>query len=199
VARWQIDYDPAAGDAGKAVARFAPIDPLQSATLWTAPDNPGASIGESLRIGSYETGEPAAIYLCGDDDASRALAQWLVGGVNGAGKTEAFRTIAVNALCRSEVSFMVSDPRKAIQFLKPFLDENGLERVALTEAGGRALADALNAAITARAGYLGKHGHKQWAPGCGLKPRRRLVRGGALAGQLVRLLKLVVAAGRQAL
>lgn len=189
-----VDYDYDAADAGAAVVRFAPVNPLAAGTLWTGPDRPGASIAEPIRIGSYETGAPAVIYLPGDADIGRNLAQWLIGGVNGAGKTEAFRTIAANALCRSEVSFMVSDPRKAIQFLKPFLDEGVFERVALTEPGGRALADALDAAITKRAAYLGQHGYKQWAPGCGLNLLVAWFEEALWLAQSSKLLKLVVAA-----
>jgi hypothetical protein len=162
----QITKDPAAGDAGKAVARFVPIDPLENPRVFTGPDRPGALISEAIALGTNEDGTRREVYLVGDAAASRALPQWLIAGVTGSAKSSGMKVLATTVLCRRQVAVFAADAKKGRQTLAPLL--GGLERVALTEAACKAMARAVKAAIPVRADDLGKRGFEQWAPGCGL-------------------------------
>lgn len=160
----RIAQDP--DDAGRGTLVIVPTDPLVEPRDWPGPSRPGASIHEPLPVGTYEDALPALIWLTGDEQTARALAMWLVMGATGAGKTQAMVTLMADVLTRSEVSVIASDHVKGTQSLGALVDD--LEWYATTKQSARAMVAKLRDAVRARTEWLGRHGHDQWEPGCGL-------------------------------
>lgn len=155
-------------DGAKVIVQVAPVDALATPRLWAGPDQPGASIGNPIRLGPYLDGLDATITLPGDEKKRRNLAHIIAQGVTGAGKSEGVRNLMTSVLCRTEVCVIGSDPVKGLQTLGAFVETGALELVALDLPRSRAMLAAVRRAIPARGAYLGRRGFKQWEPGCGL-------------------------------
>lgn len=161
----RITPDPK--DAGRAKLTVVPNDPLEGTIAWPGPTAPGRSIGDApVAIGLYEDFAQALIWLCGDDEAGRALAHWLIMGMNGAGKSQAWVMAMADALTRTDVVLWGSDHVKGRQTFGPLLD--AMDWPASTLRGAKDMIAAAREVAAARQDDLGRRGYKQWEPGCGL-------------------------------
>lgn len=145
---------------------IVPQDMLKKPSSWPGPSAPGASIAEPIVVGVYEDGEPAQFWLPGDKAAARNLAHLGITGISGAGKSVGAKNALAEILTRTDVVVWAADPAKGTQTLGPVLP--GLDWVELTPEGARRMAGVLPGVIRARADELGKRGHDEWVPGCGI-------------------------------
>jgi hypothetical protein len=155
-------------DAGRAMMSFIPKDVLEGIVPWVGPSNFGASIAEPIPVGKYADMKTASIYLTGDEDTARSLAQWLVMGMTGAGKSSAMLMAVADALTRRDVTVWAHDHVKGLQTLKPLLEAGGLDWVTMTKADGQSMLAAVRQVNGARARWLGARDYTQWTPDCGL-------------------------------
>lgn len=153
-------------DAGRGNLVAVPTDPLMGTAFWPGPSAPGQSVHLGAPVGPYQTGGIARIFLTGDERLDRNLAQWLVMGMSGAGKSSAMRMLVADLLSRVDFVCWAHDHVKGLQTLAPIL--GGLDWVTMDLAGGKRMLRAVREAIRARTDYLGRQGREQWEPGCGL-------------------------------
>ena len=160
----RIAADPK--DAGRAELVVVPNDPLVGEIVWPGPSAPGASIADApIPIGVYEDGEVASIYLCGDDSIGRALAHWLVMGMNGAGKSAGWTNAMVDALTRYDFELWGSDHVKGAQTFGPL--QRYMAKVATTVKGAKQLFAEARDEASRRFAELGERGIQQWEKDCG--------------------------------
>ncbi|RAO26452.1 hypothetical protein PSN13_06480 [Micromonospora saelicesensis] len=160
----RIAADPE--DAGRAELVIVPNDPLVGEIVWPGPSAPGASIADApIPIGVYEDGEVASIYLCGDDSIGRALAHWLVMGMNGAGKSAGWTNAMVDALTRYDFELWGSDHVKGAQTFGPL--QRYMAKVATTVKGAKQLFAEARDEASRRFAELGERGIQQWEKDCG--------------------------------
>lgn len=145
---------------------IVPEDVLRRPTVWPGPSSIGGSVAEPLVLGVYEDGEPVQLWLPGDPGVPRNTTHLLVMGMNGSGKSHGARLALTELLTRDDVVVWAADPVKGLQTLGPVVP--GLDWCALTPAAAKTMIGCLPAVITARANELGRRGHDQWVPGCGL-------------------------------
>ncbi|MEU1240021.1 hypothetical protein ABZ388_06650 [Micromonospora parva] len=153
-------------DAGRATYAIVPTDPLAGEIPWPGPSAPGASIADApIPIGMYEDGTVASVYLCGDDSIGRALAHWLIMGMNGSGKSQAWVMAMADALTRYDFELRASDHIKATQTFGPLL--RYMTKVAFSLKDAKALINEVRDEAAERFADFGKRGIKQWEKGCG--------------------------------
>lgn len=160
----RIEQDPRDAGAGKLVA--VPKDPLEGTQAWPGPSAPGQSVHLGAPVGPYEVGGLARLFITGDDKLGRTLAQWLIMGMSGAGKSSAMRMVVADLLTRIDFHCWAHDHVKGLQTLAPLL--GGLDWVTMDIKAGKRMLLAVRAAIRARTDFLGRNGLEQWEPGCGL-------------------------------
>jgi hypothetical protein len=152
-------------DAGKAEMVIVPNDPLEGVIPWPGPSAPGQSIADApIPIGVYEDMLHALIWLCGDDAKARALAHWLIMGMNGAGKSQAWVMAMADALTRNDFALWGSDHVKGVQTFGPLAD--AMDRHATTLADAKKMIAAARDVAAYQQNELGKLGYKQWEKGC---------------------------------
>lgn len=160
----RIAADPK--DAGRAELVIVPNDPLTGEIPWPGPSAPGTSIADApIPIGVYEDGEVASIYLCGDDSVGRALAHWLIMGMNGAGKSAGWTNAMVDALTRYDFELWGSDHVKGAQTFGPL--QRYMAKVATTAKGAKQLFAEARDEASRRFAELGERGIQQWEKDCG--------------------------------
>ncbi|WP_371409720.1 hypothetical protein OG423_14035 [Micromonospora zamorensis] len=160
----RIAADPK--DAGRAELVIVPNDPLTGEIPWPGPSAPGTSIADApIPIGVYEDGEVASIYLCGDDSIGRALAHWLIMGMNGAGKSAGWTNAMVDALTRYDFELWGSDHVKGAQTFGPL--QRYMAKVATTAKGAKQLFAEARDEASRRFAELGERGIQQWEKDCG--------------------------------
>ncbi|WP_433651015.1 hypothetical protein ACQP2C_32395 [Micromonospora zamorensis] len=160
----RIAADPK--DAGRAELVIVPTDPLTGEIPWPGPSAPGTSIADApIPIGVYEDGEVASIYLCGDDSVGRALAHWLIMGMNGAGKSAGWTNAMVDALTRYDFELWGSDHVKGAQTFGPL--QRYMAKVATTAKGAKQLFAEARDEASRRFAELGERGIQQWEKDCG--------------------------------
>lgn len=153
-------------DAGRARYAIVPTDPLAGEIPWPGPSAPGASIADApIPIGIYEDGTVAAIWLCGDDEIGRAMAHWLVMGMNGSGKSQTWVMSVADALTRYDFELHGSDHIKATQTFGPLL--RYMKTVASSLKEAKALVNWARDEAARRFADFGERGIKQWEKGCG--------------------------------
>ena len=153
-------------DAGRARYAIVPTDPLAGEIAWPGPSAPGASIADApVPIGMYEDGTVAEVWLCGDDSIGRALAHWLVMGMNGSGKSQTWVMVMADALTRYDFELHASDHVKATQTFGPLL--RYMTTVASSLKDAKALINWARDEAAKRFAYFGERGIKQWEKGCG--------------------------------
>lgn len=155
-----------AKEAGMGKLTATPRDPLEGTVSWPGPSAPGQSVHLGAPVGPYEIGGLARLFITGDDKLGRTLAQWLVMGMSGAGKSSAMRMVVADFLTRTDFQCWAHDHVKGLQTLAPLL--GGLDWVTMDLKSGKRMLKAVRAAIRARTDYLGRKNLEQWEPGCGL-------------------------------
>jgi hypothetical protein len=153
-------------DAGQIDMIVVPEDPLKGKIPWRGPSAPGESIHEPVMPGVYEDGTPCYVWFTGDDSIGRNLAQWLVGGVTGAGKSQALVVAMADALTRKDVVVWASDHVKHVQTFRSIL--GGIDWCVQTKKAAKGMLAATRRVVAARVRYLGSRGYDQWEPGCGI-------------------------------
>jgi hypothetical protein len=152
--RASIEVDPSPG-------KIEPTD-------WVKPSLPlGASMLEPFIVGTITPHVPSLFYLAGDTSKARNVAQILLVGMNGAGKSDAIRITLVEGLTRHGFEYDYGNPRKADQ--EPEWVLRGARRVAKTNKEVVALLrDLRDEEIPRRSKLLGtpayKEKHDQWHP-----------------------------------
>lgn len=158
--------DPKDAGAGKLV--FYPTDLLEGVIPWRGPSAFGESIALPLPLGKRADMSSIDIYLTADESVPRNAAQWLVMGMNGAGKSKAMVMLMADALTRKDVTVWAHDHVKGLQTLKPLIEGGGLDWVSMNLADGKTMMATTRLVIQARARWMGAHDHENWVPGCGL-------------------------------
>lgn len=162
--RGRLTVTPDPDDSSSFELRATVADLLKNVVWWSGPAHPGAGIVEQpIPFGLYEDGEVAALHLL---DEHGDITHLLIMGVTGAGKSEFFRVVMGEVLCRREVSVIGVDCSKGLQTFGPI--RHGLEWAITDPREARAFLKLLPEAIRARADYLGRKGLAKWVPGCGL-------------------------------
>ncbi|GGX40491.1 plasmid transfer protein TraB [Streptomyces noursei] len=156
----RIQADPENASQGQII--LVPKDMLTDGTPWPGPSCFGGSIAEPVVIGVYEDGAPEQFWFPHCPVTKRNATHFLGSGMNGSGKSEGFKFAIVEALTRRDAIVWGIDPSKGRQTFGPLLPF--MDWVALTEAEGNDVIDALSQVITARADALGAAGFKNWTP-----------------------------------
>ena len=175
---------------------FVLEDTLGVVRWWPGPSAPGESIAAApIRFGLYEdrvyaerfgpaiTGDLARKLGRGEKNLSHLLGE----GMNGAGKSSAFRVLVTDGATRVDVEDWLIDTVKKLQTFGQLAQAFQWFATTVPEARAmiRFLADVV---IPARADYLGSHGYDNWEPGCGLPYLRVWVEeGGIVANELDKL------------
>lgn len=156
-------------DSGRATARFMPVDVLKGIVPWLGPSAFGKSIADApITIGKYSAKKTAQVWLTGDEATARPLAQWLVMGMSGAGKSEFFRMMSAEMLSRRDVTLWVHDHEKGLQTLRPVIEGGGPDWVSMTKPTGLDMLAATKRVIEARSRWMGANGFDNWVKDCGL-------------------------------
>lgn len=161
-----VRFSPDPDRADRAQIVVVPTDQLRRALPWPGPSAPGGSIAEPLVPGLYEDAGLVRLYLPGDHKRERNLTHVLIMGMSGAGKSEGALVLATDMLTRRDVVLWVADPVKGEQTFGPA--KAGIDWFATTREDAKAMLQSVQRVVSARANYLGQHGHKQWEPGCGI-------------------------------
>lgn len=156
----RITEDP--DDASQAQMVIVPQDVLREPVDWPGPSHPGGSIADPIVFGVYEDTEPVRMWLPGDKTTGRNATHVQINGMNGSGKSQAFKEIAAEILTRRDVNLVVLDPSKGDQTVA-FLNDSPAVTVT-TFSACKKLVKSLPTAITERASQLGKWGYDQWVP-----------------------------------
>lgn len=144
-------------------------DQLGKGVPWLPLTSPGGPVSDPITLGRYEDGQPARLWLVGDDQAGRNAAGIIaVVAMKGAGKTTLMRRFVSEYLSRerAERNFWLADPRKFGQL--PKWVREAADRTAATEAACVGMLDDVMLEASLRAQLLGDKGHEQWQDGCGL-------------------------------
>lgn len=182
---------PSSEDAGLATMKFYPVDKLKGKQPWPGPSAFGESVALPIPVGRRMDYSTINLWLVADTQLSRNAPQFLVMGMNGAGKSEFFRMFAADLLTRKDVTLWVHDHVKGLQTLKPLLEGGGIDRVSMCVPDGKAMIAATRDVIRTRARWLGMHDHDQWQEGCGLNLLVLWLEEATDLGQLKDLIKLV--------
>jgi hypothetical protein len=142
-------------------AGFVLSDPrvLTRPVPWPGPSAPGASIGEPLRVGMWQDGEPVMYKIVGH--------HIYMMGMSGSGKSMGGAwNILGEAMTRPDVAILMCDTTKGFQTAGPLLP--GINRFERTKKGAASLIADIHGIIQARTDYLASKGLQKWEPGCGL-------------------------------
>lgn len=156
----RIQADPENASQGQII--LVPKDMLTDGTPWPGPSSFGGSIADPVVIGVYEDGADEQFWFPHCPITKRNGTHFLGAGMNGSGKSEGFKFAIVEALTRRDAIVWGVDPSKGRQTFGPLLPF--MDWVAMTEAEGNDVIDALSQVITARADALGVAGFKNWTP-----------------------------------
>lgn len=175
---------------------FVLDDTLGVIRWWPGPSAAGQSIAAApVRFGLYEDRVYAerfgpAITTTAAKKLGRAeknLSHLLAEGMNGAGKSSAFRVLVTDGVTRIDVEDWLIDTVKKLQTFGQLAEAFEWFATTIPEARSlvRFLADVV---IPMRADYLGSHGYDNWEEGCGLPYLRVWVEeGGIVANELDKL------------
>lgn len=186
---------PSDDDAGKATMKFYPVDKLKGIQAWVGPSAFGESVALPIPVGRRLDYTTINLHLVADTKVSRNAPQFLIMGMNGAGKSEFARMFMADLLTRKDVTLWLHDHVKGTQTLKPILE--GLRgagqdvRVSMSVPNGKAMLAATREAIRARARWLGIHDYDVWQEGCGLNLLVVWLEEATDLGQIKDLIKLV--------
>jgi hypothetical protein len=151
------------GDAGRSRMTIVTKDVLTATTAWPGPSAPGESWAVPARIGVREDGTPLELLRPGPHGE---MASTAVQGIKGAGKTEGELCEVAELVTRRDVVIWWADARKADQTLPDI--RPAVDWAARTIPEIRGMVAAIQRAVTARAGWLGARGLRQWTPDCGI-------------------------------
>lgn len=175
---------------------FVLEDTLGVVRWWPGPSAVGESIAAApTRFGLYEDRVYAERFgpaITGDlakklGRAEKNLSHLLAEGMNGAGKSSAFRVLVADGVTRIDTEDWLIDTVKKLQTFGQLAQAFQWFATTVPEARSmvRFLADII---IPGRADYLGSHGYDNWEPGCGLPYLRVWVEeGGIVANELDKL------------
>lgn len=182
---------PSNEDAGAATMKFYPTDQLKGIQPWIGPSAFGESVAIPIPIGRRMDYTTVYLNLVADHRAGRSAPQFLIMGMNGAGKSEFCRMIVADILTRKDVTVWMHDHVKGLQTMKPLIEGGGLDWVSMSLANGKAMLVSVRDAIRARARWLGMNDHDIWEEGCGLNLLVVWLEEANDLGQLKDLIKLV--------
>lgn len=148
-----------------AVVAMVREDPFKRRWYWNGPRRLGMSIVDPIDIGVAQDGEYTPIYIAGDGD--RIGQHFLVMGMTGVGKSQAWRMVYADVLTRVDVAVIYADAVKGLQTAAPIID--GLTWFADTDASVKQVIRAIPRLISDRVAYLASLGLDDWEPDCGLE------------------------------
>jgi len=175
---------------------FVLEDTLAIVRWWPGPTAAGESIAAApTRFGLYEDRVYAERFgpAITEDMAKKLgrpeknLSHLMAEGMNGAGKSSAFRVLVIDGVTRIDCEDWLIDTVKKLQTFGQLGQAFQWFATTIPEAQKltRFLADVV---IPVRADYLGSHGYDNWEPGCGLPYLRVWVEeGGIIANELEKL------------
>jgi hypothetical protein len=147
-------------DANK--VRMIISDPrtLRKSLPWPGPSMPGASIGDPIRPGTYQDGEPIAYKI-----RNHSL---LVMGCTGSGKSLGWLwNEAAETVTRHDAAIIIADVTKGEQTVGPL--RPAMHLVATTNEEAVRMLAGVHRSVRARTDALAARGLANWQPGCGLK------------------------------
>jgi hypothetical protein len=163
--------------ASDAQITVMPVDPHKKVKPWPGPSAPGAWISEKpVPFGPYTDGEPAAMWMTGDEETSRPNQHVAAAGMTNAGKSAFGKMVWADGLTRRGYELIAADISGKIWQtfgpLMPYITKiaglNGTsdEDIANNVLDAKELLDWVKRDAMDRQQRWGKLGITQWEPRC---------------------------------
>lgn len=142
---------------------FTLRDVMATPIPWPGPSHIGATPGEPIPMGLYETGAVMTKVVVDKTGAKHELIQ----GMSGSGKSSGSKVELCELMTRRETAIIVIDCDKGLQTFGPAAA--GLTKFITDEKKAeRFLRRLTERVVKGRGSYLGARRLSEWAPGCGL-------------------------------